>query len=415
MRCACEEIIASPTISLDIHFPQDAGQLTAKAKLIWRRDLEGGGSVYGLEFTGLNAAKKEALRKELVRSQIKELLGRLKDAETRENISRFFLKDILDYINAVLALIAKAKKIKGYSPDIEARLEHANNKILLKGYALELLLADDRIREIVKENFRQLTGTWIYTSAIVKKAFTKSGLYPLDHEMLEAIYENKPISKGVGRYFDKSFLKSSYSVALRKRKDRLKEIIVDFVHERRFGEIKIASIACSSCREIREILPDLHLRSPVAITCLDQEAVLDFCRKALSAEAPRNVKFRFLKADLMHIAGDKDIPALPCRQDLIYSMGLANYLPELSLKRLVTALYGLLADGGKLILTHKNREKTFPTILPDWFCGLKSYNRSKDEFSDLIYDCGVPRLSLSSKSDSFGYICYFILTKQPGI
>ena len=351
--------------------------------------------------------------KELINSQISGFLNEIKDAEAKKQVSHFFLKDLLDYIGKIIELSSDISKQKGYSLELERKLDQLNTQILLKGYCLEELLSDKKIMQKVKDNFRQLTGVWVYKSVIMKRALEKPRGYPGDYKMLEIVYDNKSISEGVGMYFDNYFLKNPYAVAVRIRKDRLRELLRDYINETKLNKINILNIACGSCREIKELLPDLKTQNTVVFTCLDwDEEALKFSQDTLLPYKSKNVELKFVKEDVMNLI--KNVNAAPSlgKQSLIYSIGLIDYLPDSVLKRLIQALYQILQKGGRLVLTHKNREKTFPPILPDWFCDWKFVSRNKDEVVNLFYNCGISGFSFSLESEDFGYIYYFTVTKK---
>src|SRR3989338_1620215 len=404
------EMISSPNISLRVHFPDT--DLKMEAKLVWRRNLKTGGSSYGMEFVGLTENQKSEIRKELIKTEISGLLNEINPSEVREQISCFFLKDVLGYISEIIKLISIQSRHREYSLELQKEFDRLTTKILLKGYCLEELLIDRKIMQKVKDRFRQLIGTWIYKSMIVKRAYEKPRGYPGDYKMLEIVYDNKPISKNFGVYPDNCLLKSPYAVAVRIRKDRLKELLLDFINSSKLSKINILNIACGSCREINESLPDIKTHSSIIFNCLDwDEEALQFSQDVLLPNMPENVEFKFIKEDIINIIKDEDVAQSLGVQNLIYSIGLIDYLPDRILKRLINALYRFLPRGGKLVLTHKNKEKTFPTIPPDWFCDWKFVPRNKEEIINLFYDCGVSKFTLSSDSDDFEYIYYFTITK----
>ncbi len=223
------EDISSPKISLRIRFPYQRFELKTNAKLIWKRDLDRGCSTYGIEFVGLDEIQGVSLRKELIKAQINALLRDVKDSQMKNEISHFFLNDVLDYIGRIIKLIPDISKDGPYSLERERQLDHLNIQILLKGYCLETLLSDQTTMKRIKDTFRQLIGIWIYKSVILKRAFEKPRGYPGDYKMLEIIYEKKPISAKLGLYFDNNFLKSPYAVGIRLRKDIVKKLLRDFI------------------------------------------------------------------------------------------------------------------------------------------------------------------------------------------
>lgn len=407
------ESISSPTIPLKINFPERKFELKTKARLVWKRDLEDGSSLYGVEFVNLNETQKSILREELIKTQINGLLSEIKLPEIKEQVANFFLKDTLNYINEIIKLIPYLSKQVQYSIELEKKLERLNTQFILKGYCLDELLADKKIMQKVKENFRQLVGVWAYKSVCMKRGFEKPRGYPGDHKMLEIIYDNKPIAKGAGEYFDNYFLKNPYAVAVRIRKDRLRELLLKFINESKLNEINILNIACGSCREIRELMPNIKNKNIIIFSCLDwDEEALKFSQDVLSPITLKNVKFKFVKEDVMNLIKNKDVAQSLGKQSLIYSIGLIDYLPDRVLKSLIQGLYQLLEDGGELILTHKNRDKTFPPLPPEWFCDWKFISRNKEEVIKLFYTCGISEFSLTVDSDDFEHIYYFTLTKN---
>ncbi|MCM8774527.1 MAG: PilZ domain-containing protein, partial [Candidatus Omnitrophica bacterium] len=239
MGFSTQEIITSPEISLQIQFPESNFRFKTEARLVWKRDLESGGSWYGVEFTGLNEAQKAELRKELIKIQIKGLLNEIKIPETKKLVSDFFLRDMLNYIGEVIKLGLCVTEEKRYCEDLERNLDQLSTQILLKGYCLEEVLSDKKIMQKVKELFRHLISTWAYKSVIMKRAFEKPRGYPGDYRMLEIIYDSKPISKNIGVYFDNYFLKNPYAVAVRIRKDRLREMLINFLNETDLNKVNI--------------------------------------------------------------------------------------------------------------------------------------------------------------------------------
>jgi len=413
LNLSTTEVISSPVISLTINFPDRNMNLNADVRLMWKRDLVEGGSTYGVEFIDLDESQRVILRQELIKTQVAKFLDEVTDAGTRQNISDFFLKDVLGYITEISSLHLDVSDKSGYSAELQKKFDRAMSQIVLKGYCLDELLGDKKIMQKVKEHFRHLVGTWIYKSIIVKRAFEKPRGYPGDYKMLEIVYDNKPMSQQFGVYSDSYFLRSPYAVAVRIRKDRLRMMIQDYINKSSLNKIEVLNIACGSCREILELLPEVKNTNKIKFTCLDwDEEALDYSYNSLSSDIPKNVELNFVKEDIMNMAKNKNPVKAYGEYDLIYSIGLIDYLPDRLLKKLIFVLHQLLKMNGTLILTHKDKSKTFPPIPPDWFCDWKFVQRNKDEANSLFYDCGISTVSLSVETDDFGYIHYFTLVKK---
>lgn len=409
LRLESKDVISSPAIFLKIDFPGQEPQLEAGAKLVWKRDLADGNCSYGVEFINLNESQKALLRRELVKAQIKGLVENIEEGKTKDDVSRFFMTDMLNYLNEMNKVIAGLSKDNTYSYEVEKKIAHLNTCILLKGYCLEQIIEDKTVINKSKEHFRALAGSWVYKSLIVKRALEKPRGYPGDYLLLEIIYNNCPLTKeGIGFYVDRNFLNSPYACAVRYRKDKIRDTLKEALAVSKLSPMKVFNVACGSCREIKELPVKLFQNKKVEFCCLDwdQEA-LDFAGKAVS-HFPDNVVFNFIKEDIMHLIKNK------CRfnkQHLIYSIGLIDYLPDRVLKVFMRFFYELLQKEGKLILTHKNREKNFSPLTPDWFCNWKFVPRNKEEIARLFYNCGIKDFSLVTESDDFNDVFYFTLTK----
>ncbi len=353
MRLSSQDSIESPTITLTIHFPKSSGDFKTKAKLVWKREFDAGGAFYGLEFMTLSRAQKAYVRKMLIEAQITGLLGQVQDQGVREQIRNFFLKDMLAYISQIHELFTGYCGPESYSLKREEELDRWNNQILLKGYALGLLLSDEALMKNVKHDFRQLAATWIYKSTILEWAGQGKGACPLDFKMLESVYDNRPVSAGIGAYFDRIFLKSPFAVAVRSRKDYCRKILKEFFHERQLPECRILNIACGSCREIKELLPDLHMHHAAdktgskaegftaSFTCLDEDpAALSFAEERLLSQSPHHVRFKFIQADFLNSPTvGEDWRKKLGGQHLIYSLSLADYLSDVQLKKIITGTH----------------------------------------------------------------------------
>lgn len=406
------EAISSPMFPLKFSCPDTKFELKIDAKLVWKRDFEKDSFSYGVEFMGIDESQKAMLREYLIESLIANLLIGVDDPGIKDNISTFFLKDLSDYISELIQIVHYLSKDNRYSEKIENKLTHLNNLILLKGYNLEKMIENRVIVGKIKENFRLLVGTWAYKSPIVKRAFEKPRGYPGDYLMLETVYNKQTFGKGIGFYFDKYFLCNPYAVAVRYRKDKLCEIIKKTIQQSTQKTIKIINIACGSCREIKELPREIFHGKQVRFTCIDwdQEA-LDFSREALK-EFSSIAEFNFIKEDIMTIMKDIGLSRTFEKQDLVYSIGLIDYLPDRILKVFMSFFYKLLSEKGILILTHKNKDKTFSPLSPDWFCEWKFVPRSKEEVVNLFYNCGLEDFSLSIEVDQFNDIFYFTITKH---
>jgi len=99
------------------------------------------------------------------------------------------------------------------------------------------------------------------------------------------------------------------------------------------------------------------------------------------------------------------------KKDLIYSIGLADYLPDRILKKLVLFCFNSLKPAGKLIIAHKD-SKAYKPLAPDWWCDWNFYHRSKDEVLALVNNCGITNFTINVKNEPSNVVFFLTIEKN---
>jgi hypothetical protein len=340
----------------------------------------------------------------------------------RREISSFFLKDTLEYLVRLNKITYNFKFIKNKTDlrRLEKDFFESTDKILSKAYKLEILLNNKALVKKIKQAFRDLVERWIYKGKIVKRGYEKPRGYAGDYKLLEMIYNNTPLSTGLGLFCDKYLLNDHYVIAVRNRKDEMKKILKNFIKNcRKVWVINILNLASGGAREIRELLTEdreLLKDRKIKFTLVDQDgSALEFSKNLLKKNLFTNVKFKFLKENVLNFFrySEKYTKKLG-RYDLIYSIGLADYILNLSLKELINFCFYLLKPKGELIIAHKDT-KTYESLASDWFCNWTFYPRSEEDLITLINDA-LPRQSFYLKvSREKAKHIFFIFIKREKI
>ena len=248
---------------------------------------------------------------------------------------------------------------------------------------------DDRIFiGKLKQLFRNSIYEYISQSTFVKRGYCKPRGYPGDFEIIEAMYNNIPVSKNIGYLIDKYFLKNDYVQAVRDRKDKMKLFLKNFFYQSSNSEINILNLACGSCRELRELFIKERFMDEkrVIFDLIDQdEGALRFAKNELKNTSVR-VKFNFLKRDVLDFFRNKKSFKMKKSiksYDLIYSIGLADYLPNSVLGLLLKYSYCLLKENGRIIIAHKNT-KRYTSPISDWGSDWKFIPRNKKDIEELL-------------------------------
>jgi len=336
------------------------------------------------------------------------------DKNIRPQVENFFKKDVRQYHEDLSALFQKMAEGKSTSEEIEKRLTTLTNDLLLSGYALEGIV--DRVgMKKIKQLFRELTGCWFYQSPIMQMGYEKPRGYPGDYELFEIIYNGKPLAKEntVGFHFDKYFLNNAYTKAVRTRKNKMKNILQDLIENNTSSCLRLLNVACGPSREMRELLSDplLASKANICFTGLDNdEGSLTFSKAALD-NLPPNITVRFLNENVLVLFRDSKYYDIIGKQDIIYILGLTEYLPDRIFKKLMHFLAQLLDDKGTLVITYKDKDIPFPSLPPDWLCDWAFIKRSKDDLLNAAEGLGLAKSSLRIEKEGTGTIFFFMLSK----
>ncbi len=257
--------------------------------------------------------------------------------------------------------------------------------------------------------FHEKTDRILCKSSLVRHTRTWPQGYQGDYKILETLYKNMPVSEGIGYYFDKYGLSLPLANAVRNRIMKLEEIVRREITGR--NAASMLNIACGSCRELMGLAPAIADTS-TQITCVDMDAdALAFAMERLShTEAAENITFR--KYNAARMFDDELNMAAFGNTDIIYSVGLFDYLPSEFLAKMLGALYRLLCRNGTLIAAFKDAEKYRPQDfhwLIDWTGFLQ---RTEKEFLSILDMAGIPRSAIREERDDTGIIIFYLITKQ---
>lgn len=302
--------------------------------------------------------------------------------DQKAKVSRFIERDLQDYLSAIRTVENEIQTAKGPLASTQLKLNKATRDIVGRGHALALSIDNSKLVSSIKEGFRELIKPWMLKSLIMKRALEKPRGYPGDYQMLEYIYDNKPISTDIGYYFDKGFLDSDLVRSVVNRKNMTKEHIKSMIKAKH--GLKILNLASGSCREIRELLKENNTKNGFSLTCLDQdEEAIEFSSKTLKSLTD----VIFIKEDILSVTKDEN-KGLLSDKDLIYSIGLIDYLPDRVLKKIIKSLFDALKPGAVLLLSHKDHGVYTP-MQEDWLSDWKFVPRDEKKMVSLLNDIGI--------------------------
>lgn len=248
-----------------------------------------------------------------------------------------------------------------------------------------------------------------FTQSVYQRARVWPRGYQGDYEMLEFHYGNTPVSHGIGRYIETYLLQSALAIAVRERRELLKNILRKEMAAR--TQPKVMDIACGPCREIVELKDEIS-SAEAFFTCVDHdEEALSYSRDRLDRISfpMGQIQFRQYNA-LKMVNHDRNIKEFGA-QDIIYSVGLFDYLNDDVLVRLLKALYELLNPGGVLVVSFKDSEK-YSTFIYHWIVYWNAFlQRTESDIRTLYEKAGFARDQVSTVRTASKIIVFYNVAK----
>ncbi|MBU0515895.1 MAG: class I SAM-dependent methyltransferase, partial [Proteobacteria bacterium] len=309
-------------------------------------------------------------------------------------LDRFFKEYVRRFTEELAEMDSIQQGLTGYSSEVYSRLDAAESNMTEACRRLEEQV-DPNSEEIeqARVRFRSEIRPWYEQSFLMNRATQKPRGYPGDYEILEGIYNNVSRSTGIGEYLDNLFLNDQLAVAVRSRKDMIREKLWAEL-EARQGDVSVLNIASGSCREWFELLP-LKLEIKLTLICVDfDQMALDHSRKRLEDRA-RGTEIRFIKENALRLAVRKDNVDRFGKLDISYSFGLYDYLTDKTLKRLLRTQFDLIKPDGKMILTFKDKTR-YDGTRHAWFCDWHFVQRSEQGVYDLLAQTGLEKAPIKT-------------------
>ena len=261
--------------------------------------------------------------------------------------------------------------------------------------------------------FQQRIAPWFDTSWFMHRAKQKPRGYPGDYELLSGIYNGEPRSVGLGAYLDLYFLCSDLGQAVVARMHAAREFLNQEVRNRG-GDLVILNVASGPCREFFTGLSMPQQGRSITMYCIDNDLdALDFVKRQLATHAVTELpQLRFVPYNALRMRSAKGNVARFGLADIIYSIGLLDYLPD---KHLVATMRGLresLKPGGVAYFAFKDTNG-YDHCEYQWFVDWFFYQRDERQCRDLMMAAGFSAHELSVRRDETGIIMNFVATVEP--
>ncbi|MFH0822240.1 MAG: cyclic nucleotide-binding domain-containing protein [Pseudomonadota bacterium] len=220
--------------------------------------------------------------------------------------------------------------------------------------------------------------------ATFDRAYTKPRGYAGDYQTLDMIYSAIPTGEGrLGPFMDRWVLGLPWAEALRNRRQVFAEALKTSTAEgiRSTGRFLVTALSCGPARELLDALaaPNGTVIWP---TCVDVDAealayVDDETRRLGAVE-----RTSLLHENVLRLALGRTSVSVP-PQNMIYSVGIVEYLEDRFVVGLLNWIHDHLVPGGVAILAGlcpSNPDKPFMDHILDW----RLIHRTQEQLRDLI-------------------------------
>ena len=260
------------------------------------------------------------------------------------------------------------------------------------------------LRETQRQ-FRAKIAPWFTQSWFMHRATTKPAATRAIIELLTGIYEGQPKSTGIGGYLDLYFLGTTLARGVVNRMLGIRRFLIE-EFARRHGEIIVWDVACGPCREFMGGL-DRPQNGRISVTLFDSDAqALDYVQANIiqaGYDLPEMHTLcynalRMKSAETNHKFG---------RCDILYSVGLCDYIPDDFLIAMLRGWRESVSDGGAVYVALKDCErydKTKYQWLTDWYF----FQRTEAECRDLFARAGYDMQGIEMTRDQTGAIMNFV-------
>lgn len=273
-------------------------------------------------------------------------------------------------------------------------LEHADDPVVLKDVRAGFLIETERL----------FSQSWIGERARAKPAG-----FVGDYEMLNKLYDEKTPALGLGGYIDLCILDLPLARAVRTRLKFAREFLLRELAQRQ-GDVRILDVASGPCREFHD-WPDVGNGRKVEIIAMDTDPqALGYVSSAVSPLVNNGSTLKPVRYNALRTCVAETTVKQFGKVDVMYSVGLADYLNDDQLVRMFAAWRDTLADDGVMLIAFKDTEQYDHTPY-QWHMDWYFYQRTVDDVLRLYEAAGISVDEIETSRDGTGIITNFVTRK----
>jgi len=269
---------------------------------------------------------------------------------------------------------------------------------------------------IHRDYFQRQLHPFLLLSPFVKRAYSKPLGYPGDYEMMRMLYEDHDQGETLfGRLINRYCCQLSPSRSVMGRVPHMLKKI-NRILGRASGNretVSVMSIGSGPAKEIQELIRSNRKSDRCHLTMIDTEwEALQYCRSkidVLKGVTQSRIQIDYLNKSIHQLIHHLHTFDLLAGQDLIYVIGLVDYLPFHIAKHLIQKLYRLLSEEGELVIGNldvSNDARYFMEYGAEWYV----LYRTPQELVQMVEGISPP-LQAFVETDEEGTQLYLTIRK----
>jgi extracellular factor (EF) 3-hydroxypalmitic acid methyl ester biosynthesis protein len=329
--------------------------------------------------------------------------------------------DVLHLLRGYRAALLRFTDTKPHEAAIEEMLIACEDRILPRWRALwhaankivAPLMADEVARRSVKEFSEVVLVPDFMRGPIWRRSYEKPHGYPGDFQVMNMVYAWCREGEQLG---DRLIHRLGLDVAecIATRMVLMREAIANTVLASSSGTAHIASLGCGPAREVADYLQLRKLPRAAQFTLIDQDhAALSQAYEQTYPETMRlhgQATVNCLHTSFTQLLKAGELFGKLPPQDLIYTVGLVDYLSQHRAQSLVNSLYAQLAPGGTLLIGNM-MDTPISNLWPmEFLCDWSIVYRDEAAMRNLAAE--LPVAAVDFRLDSTGRVCVLSVRKS---